>query len=171
MGLHSFHVGCLAWGDPVLGSVGSMVGLMANSKGLIPSGTFPGYCCQCLRPCAEPLLIHASTGDPPTLPAGSFGSVSCGVTAPFLWVLVCTRFCLCPPRVESLFPPVLQKSYNQISLAFKVRFPGDSSSLCQIPGWEAWRGFRTFTTVGELPWYHCSPVWGSPTWQVLDLIL
>ena len=30
---------------------------------------------------------------------GMSGSVSCGVTAPFSWVLVCTRFCLCPPRV------------------------------------------------------------------------
>ena len=27
------------------------------------------------------------------------GSVSCGVAAPFSWVLVHTRFCLCPPRV------------------------------------------------------------------------
>ena len=27
------------------------------------------------------------------------GSVSCGVTAPFSWVLVQTMFCLCPPRV------------------------------------------------------------------------
>ena len=27
------------------------------------------------------------------------GSVSCRVAAPFSWVLVCTRFCLCPPRV------------------------------------------------------------------------
>ena len=26
-------------------------------------------------------------------------AVSCGATAPFSWVLVCTRFCLCPPRV------------------------------------------------------------------------
>ena len=30
---------------------------------------------------------------------GKSGSLSCGVTAPFSWVLVCTRFCLCPPRV------------------------------------------------------------------------
>ena len=30
---------------------------------------------------------------------GKSGSVSCEVTAPFSWVLVCTRFCLCPPRV------------------------------------------------------------------------
>ena len=44
-----------------------------------------------------------------------------------------TRFCLCPPRLESLFPPVPWKSYNQTPLAFKVRFPGDPQSLCQIP--------------------------------------
>ena len=30
---------------------------------------------------------------------GKFGSVSCGVTPPFPWVLVHTSFCLCPPRV------------------------------------------------------------------------
>ena len=30
---------------------------------------------------------------------GKSGWVSCGVTAPFSWVLVHTRFCLCPPRV------------------------------------------------------------------------
>ena len=30
---------------------------------------------------------------------------------------------------------------------------------------------RTFTTVGELLWYCCSPVCGSPTWQVWGLIL
>ena len=30
---------------------------------------------------------------------GKSASVSCGVTAPFSWVLVHTRFCLCPPRV------------------------------------------------------------------------
>ena len=34
------------------------------------------------------------------------GSVSCGVTAPFSWVLVHTRFCVCPPSVCS---PVLCK--------------------------------------------------------------
>ena len=30
---------------------------------------------------------------------GESGSVSCGDTAPFFWLLVCTRFCLFPPRV------------------------------------------------------------------------
>ena len=38
---------------------------------------------------------------PPETPGftGKSGSVSYGVTAPFSWVLVLTRFCLCPPRV------------------------------------------------------------------------
>ena len=83
-------------------------------------------------PCGEPLVTHASTADPPTL-AGRFGSVSCGAIAPFLWVWVQARFCLYHPRLEFLFPPVLWKFYNQISLGFKVRFLGNSQSLCQIP--------------------------------------
>ena len=52
---------------------------------------------QCLWSCSRPLLIHTSTGDSWTLP-GKSGSVSCGATALFSWVLVCTRFCLCLPR-------------------------------------------------------------------------
>ena len=55
-------------------------------------------CTQCPQPCSRPPLTHASAGDSPTL-RGKSGSVSCGVTAPFSWVLVCTRFYLCPPRV------------------------------------------------------------------------
>ena len=41
---------------------------------------------------------HTSPRDCWTL-MGKSGSVSCGVTAPFSWVLVHIRFCLCPPRV------------------------------------------------------------------------
>ena len=43
-----------------------------------------------------------------------------------------TKFCLCPPRLKSQLPLVLWKSYNQIPLALKTRFPGDSQFLCQI---------------------------------------
>ena len=51
-----------------------------------------------------PPTLQQATADPRlcrdswTLP-GKSGSVSCGVTASFSWVLVCTRFCLCPPGV------------------------------------------------------------------------
>ena len=44
-----------------------------------------------------------------------------------------TLFCVSPPRVKSLFPLVLLKSCNQIPLAFKVWFSGNSSSRCQTP--------------------------------------
>ena len=53
---------------------------------------------QCPQPCSRPLLTHTSTRESWTLTSKS-RSVSCGVPAPFSWVLVCTRFCLCPPRV------------------------------------------------------------------------
>ena len=51
---------------------------------------------QCPQPCRRP-LTHASAGGSWTLTSKS-GSVSCGVTAPFSWVLG-HRLCLCPPRV------------------------------------------------------------------------
>ena len=35
---------------------------------------------------------------------GQVWSVSCGVTAPFSWVLVHTRFCLCPLRIYFPIP-------------------------------------------------------------------
>ena len=64
------------------------------------------HCCiQCLQSCSRPSPTHASTRDSWAL-TGKSGSVSCGVTAPFFWVLVHTRFCLCPPRVDF---PVLCK--------------------------------------------------------------
>ena len=44
-----------------------------------------------------------------------------------------TLLCVCPPGVESLFPPVLSKSCNQIPLAFKAWFSENSSSCCQTP--------------------------------------
>ena len=40
---------------------------------------------------------------------GRSGSVSCRVTAPFSWILVHTRFCLCPPKV---YFPVLCKFWR-----------------------------------------------------------
>ena len=56
------------------------------------------HCCtQCPRPCSRPPPTHASSADSWTL-MGKSGSVPCGVTAPFSWVLV-HKVLLCPPRV------------------------------------------------------------------------
>ena len=60
---------------------------------------------QCSWPCSRPLPTHIPTRDSWTL-TGKSGSISCGVTAPFSWVLVHTRFFLCPPRV--CFPNPMQ---------------------------------------------------------------
>ena len=58
-----------------------------------------GHCyTQFPQPCSSLLRNLSPTRDSWTL-TGKSGSVSCGATAPFSWVLVHTRFCLCPPRV------------------------------------------------------------------------
>ena len=95
------------------------------------------HCCtQCPRPCSRPLLTHASAGDSWTL-TGMSGSVSCGVTAPFSWVLVHTSFFLCVPS-KSLFP------VSCVSSVIKSHWPPKSNSLGVLgpfaaspyPGWE-----------------------------------
>ena len=66
----------------------------------------------------------------------------------FPWVPMHTRLCVCPPRVESLFPPVLSKSCNQILLAFKVWFSRNSSSHCRAPR----LGSLTWGSEASLQW-------------------
>ena len=112
------------------------------------------------------------TGNPPTLSGGS-GSVFYGITVPLHWVLACTRFYLCLSRMESMFPPILWKSYNQILLIFQVRSPGDSQSVWQISmmgnlmwglkpsqQWEKFFGIIVLQIVGHPPgwygiWFYC----------------
>ena len=66
------------------------------------------YCYNpCPQPCSGPPLTHAFTGGSWT-PTGKSGTVSCGVTVPFSWVLV-NKVLLCPPRV---YFPVLCKFWQ-----------------------------------------------------------
>ena len=60
---------------------------------------------QCPQPCSRAPPTYTSTRDSWTL-LGKFGSVSCGIIAPFSWVLVHTRFCLC---LQEFVSPVLCK--------------------------------------------------------------
>ena len=82
----------------------------------------------------------------------------------FPLVLVSTRLCLCPPRMEYLFPSVLWKVYNQTLMVFKVILPGDSQSLCWISRlgslmwgseslqhWETFFGIIVFQFVSHPP--------------------
>ena len=58
------------------------------------------HCTQCSRPCSRPSLTYTFPRDSWTL-LGNSGSISCGVTAPFSWVLV-HKFLFVPSK--SLFP-------------------------------------------------------------------
>ena len=93
---------------------------------------------------------------------------------------------VCPPRVESLFPPVLSKSCNQIPLAFKVWFSRNSSSCCQTPRlgsltwgsepslqWVGFCGISVLQFVSHPPssygiWFYCDC---APSTVSLQLLL
>ena len=72
------------------------------------------HCCtQCPQPCSRPPLTHASAGDSWTL-TGKSGSVSCGVTAPFFWVLVHTGFACA--HQESVSQSCVSSSCSMVEL-------------------------------------------------------
>ena len=118
------------------------------------------------------LPTHTSTGDTPIL-AGSFGSVSYIITAPFLWLLVCTWFFFfCALSAWSLcFPQPCG------SLIIKSFWPSRSdpvgipTAFVRSQTMKPDVGFQTFTTVGELLWHYCSPGCRSPTQCISDMIL
>ena len=86
---------------------------------------------------------------------------------------MCTLLCVCPPRVESLFPPFISKFCNQIPLAFKVWFSRNASSHCLTPRlwsltwgsdpsleWVDFCGIIALQFVSHPPssygiWFHC----------------
>ena len=134
-------------------------------------GTFPDSCCQCPHACGEPLPTQSSTGDPPTL-ACSFGSVSCGVTAPFLWIMVHARFCLCPPRLESLFPPFLCKSCDQILLGLG-QIPWGSPVPLSVPQTgETWCGVPNLHNSARTSLVLFSSLWVThPVGMKFDFVM
>ena len=154
--------------------MGSMVRLMVTSKRVYTIGDLPRH----LLP-APPTLrwapAHPRLHSKLSTLAGGFGSVSFGVTAPFPWILVCARFCLYPPRLESLFPPVLWTSCNQIPLGLRFcwRLPvpllGPQAGKPHVRFWtfitvENFFGIIILQFVGHLPsgygiWFYrdCAP--------------
>ena len=132
---------------------GSVVRLEATSKRLLRQGrTFSDWF---PHPCGEPLWTHTSIGGPPTW-AGSPGSVSCGATAPCPWVLVAHKVLFLPSQDWSLcFPPILWS--NPTGLQGQIPW-GLPAPLLDTQAGKPDVRFTTFTTVGELLWYHCSLV-------------
>ena len=91
----------------------------------------PHFCVQC--PLTPQQASHASARDSWTLP-GKSGSVSCGDTAPFSWLLVHTRFCLCPQKV--CFPQFCESSIVKSHWSPKSNSLGVLSPFAKFPGWE-----------------------------------
>ena len=112
--------------------LGSLVGLMtdsgrAHSKDYFPELLLP----VSLSPrwaTATPHLCRR----PPNTSRWVWFSLPWGHCS-FPCVPMCTLLFVCPPKVESLFPPVLLKSCNQFPLGFKVWFSRNSFSRCQTP--------------------------------------
>ena len=97
MGRALFPPCCLTWDQ-------TMVEVMKKV-----SISFKRSCARTAALSAPSPASHRRPTPPPdswTL-TGNSGSVFCGITAPFSWVLVHTTFCLCPPRV--CFPRTTQK--------------------------------------------------------------
>ena len=86
-----------------------------------------GLCHQCPCPQSEPQL-PPTPGDPSKLDESGPGSYE---VITFALCPSYTRTGVHPPRVESLFPPVLWSSCIQALLAFKTNCSGGSSSQCQ----------------------------------------
>ena len=86
---------------------------------------------QCPQPCSRPLPTHPSAADSWTL-TGKSGSVSCGVTAPFFWILVHTKFCLCP---KSLYPQSCVSSVTKFHWPPKSNSLGLLSPFARSSGW------------------------------------
>jgi len=89
-------------------------------------------CMHCCTQCPDPVASHCWPMPLPGTPGHSRTSLDqsfVGVTAPFSWVLVRSRF-VC--ALQESVSPVLCNFCNQFPLVSKVKFPGGSQSLCQI---------------------------------------
>ena len=116
---------------------------------------------QCPQPCTGPPLTHASTRDSWTL-TGKSGSVPCGVTASFSWVLVCTQFCLCPLRV--CFPVLCKfwQLYGGVNGAFLQEGLCHTQVCSTQSPCPCSRPLLTRTSTGDTQTHLCHSLCGVP---------
>ena len=80
------------------------------------------------------------------------------------YLLECVRFCMCPLRVESLFPIALWLSHTQAPLALRARHYRNLSSWCRAHGLGSLMWGSDPLLLGENLWnYDCPSICGSPT--------
>ena len=148
MGRALFPPCSLSWGKTLVGVMVVMATSFKRTYSSMHCGS-QDCCSLCLWPCGRPLSTHISTRYSCTL-TGKSGSVSCGVRAPFSWILVDTSF-VC--AFQESVSWVLWKFCNQIPLTINVKFPGGSQSLCWIPK------LRNLSWALELLW-QCKKYFG-----------
>ena len=96
MGWAVFPPCSLAWCQTMVGIMVVMVTCFKKTY-----ASMLDCCIQCPWPHGMPLSIHTSTRDSWTL-TGKSGSLSCGVTTPFTWLLMHTRtFCALQESVST----------------------------------------------------------------------
>ena len=126
------------------------------------------YCyTHCPQPCSRPPPTYASTGDPWTF-LGKSGSISCGVTAPFSWVLVCTRFfCVCALQ-ESVSQFYVSSGCSVVGL-----MPTFSKRAYAIPRSTATRApaLQQSTADPYLHRRHSNTVLSQSLWSQLSLLV
>ena len=144
-------------GKPVPESTGSV----AELKRTYANTSLPGLL---LLP--VPLSTQQTTADPRLRrrPSSTRRQVWLSLPSPGSW---CTQGFVCALH-KSLFPQGPWKFCNQIPLSFKVRFPGDSQSLCQILrlGSLMW-GLEHLQQCEKLFGIIVLPVCWLPTWRVI----
>ena len=151
--LYSHLVCCLAWGIPALEPTGCWVrpGLSAKDPSKIYSSsqsshrwTLPDMSTTSFY---DPRESHScSLPSQETLQDQQVSLAQASMKSLLLpWVPVCIRTCVCPPRLESLFPPVLWSSCNQAPLTFKAKYSGGSTSWF----WGACHGAQSSHSCGR----------------------
>ena len=163
MGLHSLPGSCLAWADPTLGSAGSRVN--ANCRRVYTKGDHPAPSSLWWAP-ANPHLYRR----PPNIRRlfwcsllWRHGSSPLGLCAHSIFLCVLQDWSLCFP--QSSRKPIIKSHWPSRPDSLGISVP-----LLDLQAGNPDMRFRTFTIVQEHLWYYCSPVCGSPTHWVWDLI-
>ena len=103
---------------------------------------------QCPLPCSSPPPTHTSAGDSWTL-IGKSRSVSCGVTAPFSWVLVHSRFCLCLQESVSTVLSMSWWLYSGVNCGLLQEGLGHTQVCCTQSPCPCGRPLLTRTSAGD----------------------
>ena len=135
-------------------------------RGLPPRGSSQHCCYQCPVPVASPCgptSLQEAIQHCQDLVPSPVGSLLLSLGS---WSM---QYFVCALQEWSLYFP--QSHGSEIPLAFKVRFLGDSQSLCWIPMLGSLMQDLEPAQQWENCWYYYYPVYGSLTWQVWDWVL